>query len=517
MKKILSVLLCVLFAAFALCMGACEKENDNGGNGGVEGGQQGVYGDPTANDVVPGGHIKLEISQDSNGNSIYGVGVELDPHFHYGNVGRTGVTEDGVSWECKEEDWENIYLPRMKEMNLKRLRVMLLYSWYVNSEADLAAGNFHWDSKQMQSLYKVLDAAQENGMDVNITLWGVGGWMGGDWLVAEDSLAKDDLFAQTFAAAIKYLLEEKKYTCIKEITPFNEPNSGYVGALGPAKGFQAYEKMCRELDKVFKEEGLRDKVKFNLSDDARSATWLEQTLDNLAGIYDIVNSHTYDYKIEDGDDFMIEGHSYAISDYTNAAKEFGATHMFGEFGTGYTVGSHHADDKLEPSRGLLIARIAINMLRAGSCGFSYWPLFSEYYSDNPSEQIMDMGLWGFADEGYACRPVYYAYSMFTRFCLKGMEIYPIETRDDNITAVALKSAEGKWSYFVVNHSETESKKIAFLNHASFPETMKKYVYDQNNVPTDNKPVAASGTLTADGRVLADTLAPLTFAVYSDLV
>ena len=69
---------------------------------------------------------------------------------------------------------------------------------------------------------------------------------------------------------------------------------------------------------------------------------------------------------------------------------------------------------------------------------------------------------------------------------------------------------------MVNDSETESKKISFLNNARFPGAMKRYVYDQNNVPTDNKVIASNGTVTPDGRVLTDTLAPLTFTVYTTL-
>ena len=46
--------------------------------------------------------------------------------------------------------------------------------------------------------------------------------------------------------------------------------------------------------------------------------------------------------------------------------------------------------------------------------------------------------------------------------------------------------------------------------------MKRYVYDQNNVPTDNKVIASNGTVTPDGRVLTDTLAPLTFTIYTTL-
>ena len=203
-----------------------------------------------------------------------------------------------------------------------------------------------------------------------------------------------------------------------------------------------------------------------------------------------------------------------LKNYVEAADEYGVPHVYGEFGTNTYTGTSNWK---EPRRGLQIARIAANMFQSGSCGMSYWMLYCYYWywleqghgNDNA------MGLWGNADENYSCYPVYYAYSMLTRFVRAGMEIYPVQTDDPNLVAVGFKSGED-WTYLVVNDSETESKKISFLNNARFPGAMKRYVYDQNNVPTDNKVIASNGTVTPDGRVLTDTLAPLTFTVYTTL-
>ena len=498
MKKIVLLLLCLCLAIVPLT--ACG------------GGRDTEHGDPNANSTVPEGSLTLTIEKNSSGNQIYGVGVELDPHFLHGNVGRTGVS-NGVSWTCQEEDWNNIFLPRMAEMNLKRIRVMLLHPWFVSSEQDYRVKNYTWDSLEMRSLYQTLDAAQANGMDVCLVLWGASDWLkdGSQWV---DIPKDDEAFCVLFADAVDYLINTKGYTCINEITPFNEPNALY-GALGTPAGVNAYIALCERLDELFKERGLREKVKFNLSDDARSSSWLTATLENLQGVYDVVNSHTYDFTAADTNEEIINSHHYKLSNYTDSVKEYGATHIFGEFGTGSTSGSHSAGDKFEPSRGLQVARIALNMLQSGSCGFSYWVLFSQYYSSAASESIMDMGLWGFADEGYNCRPVYYAYSLLTRYAQKGMEIYLVPTVDPNLVAVALRSGDD-WTYLVVNDSETESKEVSFLNHTKFPGAMKRYVYDQNNVPTDNKVIASNGTVTPDGRVLTDTLAPLTFTVYTTL-
>jgi hypothetical protein len=146
-------------------------------------------------------------------------------------------------------------------------------------------------------------------------------------------------------------------------------------------------------------------------------------------------------------------------------------------------------------------------------------LFSQYYFNESYEPTGEMrsvmGLWGAADEDYACRPVYYAYSLLTRFAKQGSEIYLINDVNEDLVAIALKYGED-WTYLVVNGSETESYDISFINYAKFPENVKKYVYYPNNVPTDNKQISFSDTITADGRVVSDTLSPLTFTVYSTL-
>ncbi|MFA5659193.1 MAG: hypothetical protein WC900_07905 [Oscillospiraceae bacterium] len=471
------------------------------------------YGDKNANRAVPSDSLTLEISKDSSGKTIYGIGTELDPHFLYANVGRNGMDNEGNDWICKEEDWDNIIVPRIKEMKLSRLRVMLLPSWYAPAETNYVSKNYTWDSQEMQSLYKVLDLAQECGMDVNITLWGAdANWIkdGSGWV---DIYKDRTVFCILFADAIKYLTETKEYDCLNEITPFNEPNSLFY-ALGLVKGKKEYVDMCIELDSVFKEYGIRDKVKFNLSDDARDAGWLANTLENLEGICDIVNSHTYDFDATMSNNDIQSTSSYNLKEYSEVFNEYGLPHIFGEFGTN-NIGenSHTCANRWTAERGLQIARIALNMLYSGSSGFSYWVLFSQYYSKTDT-QIMEMGLWGFADEAYACRPVYYSYSLFSRFTLKESDIFVIPMTDDNIIAIALRH-ENDWTYLVVNDS-TEAKKISFLNNTKFPDTMDKYLYNQNDVPENNNLIESSGKINADGRVLTDTLLPMSFTVYTTL-
>ena len=509
MKKIAAVLSAILI--FTLT--CCKQDVDM------------TYGDPNANRIIPSDtQATLSIERDENNKniSVFGLGTEVDPHFFYGNVGRSGVSDVGA-WECKESDWQ-LFESRMSEMNLKRIRMMLLPSWFCPSESNYLTGNYNYTSAQMKSVCKLMDTAESLGIKVNVTMWGVdSSWLRtteqSDWVTYPKS-GKEEVFVGMFADCIKYLIEEKNYDCIKEVTLYNEPNSLYYGN----SAVDDYVDICKKMNDAFIQKGIRDKVLFDLSDDARSPAWMAQTLYKLDGITDVVNSHVYtfgDTYDEKEDKYILKMSNrdicynlpnYNLDIYKQLREGYeNIPHIFGEFGTCNGTGSHTATDVFRPERGLDIAKIALNMFNMGSAGMSYWVLFSQYYSEAASEQIMNMGLWGFADENYNCRPMYYAYSMLTRFIGEGNKIYPIVSGDGNIVAAAFRNGDN-WSYCVVNDGDT-AKKISFLNNTAFKTEFDKYVYDIIAVPTDNKVIASSGKLNADGRVLTDNVPAGCFIVY----
>ncbi|MBE6925822.1 MAG: hypothetical protein E7461_03155 [Ruminococcaceae bacterium] len=520
MKKLISILLAI---GMVLSLAACALL---------------PQGDPTqptepadtANKTPPAdADVVLTIDKEDGNEVVFGVGTELDPHFFSQNVGLSGIS-NGTQWTCKEEDWA-LFEERMEAMNLKRIRVMLLPSWFIINETNTEAGIYDWDTDCMKSLYRVLDSAMKFDMKVNITMWGVDNGTPGFmrqkdnsvW-VTPPSVEYEELFVSCFADCIKYLREEKDYTCIREVTLFNEPNAIYFGN----KANEEYCNLCTKMHGAFQEKGIRDDVLFNLSDDARDPVWMAKTLMNLDGIIDVANSHTYSlgdtYNQEtqesmrdmSNQEICYDLPSYNLNEWKQWADEYpGVPHIWGEFGTCNGAGSHQTFDKYTPERGLEIARIGLNMFNMGSQGMSYWVLFSQYYgrSDFNTGNIMDMGLWGFADEGYNCRPVYYSYSMFTRFIEESDVIFPIKSSDDNIVAVAFRQGD-KWSYCVVNNGD-DAKKVSFVNMDSYPGALSRYVYDEADVPTDNQVIGDSGTVEADGRVITDTVAPRSFVIYTN--
>lgn len=166
--------------------------------------------------------LEYKVGKDTRPNRIRCVGAELDAHFHANHVPR--------SEGSKVEDWANVIVPRIKDMQVQSLRVMVLPQWYEpqNDNDDPAVadnGGFCFDAPQMQSLYPILDLAQEMGIPVTIVPWGATpeSFMSSrkGWIVLPEN---HEEYAENISALLCHLIKDRKYDCIDEVTPGNEPD-----------------------------------------------------------------------------------------------------------------------------------------------------------------------------------------------------------------------------------------------------------------------------------------------------
>ena len=483
--------------------------------------------------VVPNGYTHVTVG-DLAGVNIYGTSVELDPHFFAANVQR-GVFE--------EADWA-IVERRVKEMGIDRFRVMLKPSWLEPLNDDGDSSTINWDgltpdSAEMQSLYKVLDLAQENGIDVNLTLWGVernvalvdidktaevnaqGGHFlakgnnSNNWMIG--TLYPEE-FAENFSAYVQ-LLRQKGYTCITEITPYNEPSFSYL--INNAVTFEGYKELCLALDARFRADGIRDDILFNLSDNIDTDVyWLEGTMSELDAITDIYNSHTYIFGYDTPNSSILAWEE----ENKNITRNTGKPHVVGEFGSNQCTGSTRQSDIDFYERGVLLVREMLNFYNAGAAGASYWVLFDQYYTYNASySEMMMLGLWKgsrelyYTDseyyvsvkEDYEVRPQYYAFSLMSKYVPKGAQVYPIALNNEFATGSAFRGEDGKWVYVFANgNSEGEALKLA-LQNGEISGEYEMYVYRQDALPEGDSLIAASETLTTENLVLLLELEPQT--------
>lgn len=460
---------------------------------------------------------------ESTGVKLEAMGAELDPHFFSQNLTRN----DG----SRESDWQYVR-DRVKAMELQKFRVMVLPQWYepVNDNDDphhTDLSRFTFDSQEMQSLYKVLDLAQEQEMDICIVVWGCPvnvSLLDQKYAHVKKCFMADpdkedvwitgpvnyDEWAENFSTLIKYLIEDRQYTCIKEITPMNEPDGG------PLLTSTEYIKMAKVLDDRFKKDGIRNKVRFNLSDNTDTRTfYLIDCAENLSGVADVFNSHTYIFGYDTPNDTIYKWEKNNV----NIAAGAGKKHLVGEFGSNQCVGATRQKDIDLYARGVLMTRLVLNFLNAGAAGVSYWSLIDQYYGkDADYQQMQQLGLWKYVKEAYKTdstynriekdyevRPQYYAYSLLTRFLKPEAEIYPIELNEDFAIGSAFKGKDGKWTYVFANGTDG-ARKIAIVNSVVDGE-FDLYKYEEQTLPADDGMITSDESISVKSGKLSVELYP----------
>jgi len=449
--------------------------------------------------------IKVNIGKNT-GVQLEAIGAELDPHFFSQNLTRN----DGA----KANDW-NLLIKRVKQMELKKFRVMVQPQWFEpeNDNKDPKSTDFSkftFNSPEMQSLYKVLDLAQEQNMEVCIVIWGCPVYVAPldpKYAHVKTSFMADtskknvwitgptdyDEWAENYTALIRHLIEVKKYSCVNEITPMNEPDGG------PLLTSTEYIEMAKVLDERFKNEGLRDKVKFNLSDNTDTRTfYLEDCAKNLQNVADIFNSHTYIFGYNTPNKEIYDWEHNNV----NISAAAGKKHLVGEFGSNQTVGATRQKDIDLYERGVLMTRLVLNFLNAGAAGVSYWSLIDQYYGkDADYEQMQQLGLWKYVKEAYKIdstytriqkdyevRPQYFAYSLLTKYLKPNAEIYPLELNEDFATGTAFKGKDDKWVYVFANGSN-EDKELEITN-PEIKGNFSIYRYEKDKLPQGDQLISS---------------------------
>ncbi len=530
MKKMICMLLCLatLFA-FAGCFPTGQSTTTTTKKNDVLDGNDKL--------LIPEGYKKVTLD-DQAGVNIYGTSVEFDPHFFSQNVQKDIVDE---------EDWQ-IIVDRVAKMGIDRFRVMLLPSWIEPLNDDDDPNHINWDNLttenvEMKSVYKVLDLAEQYGIDVNVTLWGAENntciidtevnkqiQLGGGHFLEKGNengnWVKGTLYPEEFAENFSIFIQQfkkKGYTCVKEITPCNEPNSFYL--IGQGVTFESYAELCLAIHDRFVKDGIREDVKFNLSDNTDGGVeWLAKVAAELDEITDIYNSHTYIFGYGTANSTIYD---WEINNM-NCTRPTGKPHVIGEFGSNQCIGSTRQTDIDTYERGVLIVREMLNFYNAGAAGTSYWVLFDQYYANTDTyQQMMQLGLWkatkrayisdteyyNSVNEDYEVRPQYYAFSLFSKYVPKGAETYPIYLNDDFAVGTAFKGNDGKWVYVFANgNAEGDAMKIALHNIGAYGE-FEKFVYAEGSLPTGDALIEASETVKVQNQVLSFELAPETVILF----
>lgn len=436
--------------------------------------------------------------------SIEPPSVEYDPHFWSQNIIMRGI--DSTAWDmvCK----------RVERMGIKRMRVMAMPAWWEPVNDNDNPHDINWEaltlrSVEMQSLCKTLDLAERCGIEITLTMWGCHRYCGAiiderfrsgdiyflsqsnstqDWCVPSKDM---DEWAENISALLQHLILQKKYTCIKAFTLMNEPSWSY--RIDGKLDYEHYAAMCHKVDERLTADGVRNKLLFNLADDAEHREFLRFSTQNVDDVADCYNSHTYKFGYDSPNSEIEAWERANIEVVRPTAKR----HFIGEFGSNQTVGASRQKDIDLYERGVLMARIALSLMNAGASGVSYWSLLDEYYAFTDSYGSMQqLGLWRSAKREYESEPYYediscdfeprsqyWAYSLLTQHIGRG-DIYPLATGDEFVAASAFHRQDGKWVYVIANATENEF--CATIDNAKVDKSQfLRYAYEQDNLPEDD--------------------------------
>jgi hypothetical protein len=365
------------------------------------------------------GPVTLKVTDETVCEGLIGFGFEDDGWFYNTENARHGADESDYAQREARIAWMEPDFVRM-------------FFWYKDWNPGGDWTTFDFDSPNMKSKYRSLDLYQRLGAHVNVT--------GVEWGVHEPYVDPPRT-AKAIGALLEHLVKVKGYTCIRYWTLTNEPD---IGFLRGGSTFEKYVQIHQLVREEFERRGL--KIQIVGSDEALGPPWFIQCVENAAYFEtaDLFASHRY-FQIADRPlaGFFLDQRLGELQ-ARQPAKPFIVT----EFGFQDSRASHLLNPVMEEyPYAVWAARFAITGLNKGVSGFSVWCLHEVYY---PGEGFMNYGLWDFKDNAWHARPVYHAWSMFTRLTRRGDTVRRVESTHPG----SVSGARVGDTVFWVNDSET---------------------------------------------------------------
>lgn len=429
-------------------------------------------------------------AQTPNRFPLNGIGVEWDEYLLTKNCRGSYLPEIGIA---DETDFA-LVCRRAKLLGIRYVRMFLF-----NNRIEPERGRFDFSNEYTKARLRELDFCEENGISVCVVISDVIGF--DEAGKPTEKISVQDYVAHTMRI-LDYLLNECGYTCVREVTPFNEPN--YAVRAG-AYTLEQYTEICRQLDKQTRETGLRDRIKLNLCDTS-SMDGQKLFFRAVGGLGDLYNNHNYICMPDDTDDMLSALTKIGVS-FTD---RLGAPYMLGEFGWLYETDTFSAGGIDTYIRGLFLPRLVIQSLNAGAVGASYWCFHDTFYAPDVSARMV-CGLFCYKDESWRCRPQYYSYGLMMNYADPGAEVIPLKSDTEGVVAVLLHNPDGSRTYFAVNYTDAPAAVALPCQDAS---SYRRFVFREDSLPKDEAMIASNGTVQAECGLLTDELAPMSFYVYT---
>ena len=392
-----------------------------------------------------------------------GFGAEWDSNAYV----ESGVTDEDFAVIQKRVEW----------MRLPTARIMMLSKWCYKGN-----GQYDWNDPKMNALYRHLDVCEKLGTTVMLTDWGVER----DWLAVPEVTRPDDLkYAEIVSTYMAYLLNVKKYTCIKYFILVNEPNL-------EVSDWARWKKGIENVSAAFNAKGLQGKVKLMGSDQSGNDQWHKDAVDQLQGTLGSYDIHHYatEELVRSGGlfEYYKSNWAYALANDPNARDK---PLVAGEAGF-ISPGVNACNNPLngEPRYAVAMSDYAVQATNAGSWSVVAWML------DDNSQLGFNWGMWKSHKDGLVTKPWFYTWSLLSRCFPAGSTIVSSKLNSSDVRVLAAnwdanQSAGGRaWTFCIVNRADTP--KTVRLNMNAGPLlSLNRYVFSATSsvVNEDGFPVA----------------------------
>jgi len=409
-----------------------------------------------------------------------GNGAQWDPYQL--NYGKGELT-------ISDADWQKLY-SRLDNMRPQLMRVM------INAASMERDGKFD-PYTSYPKIQKILEYCQSRQVNVLLGDWGWGQVDAKKQTINEKGL-------RYAAENLRFLVNEKRFTCIKYFNLINEPNGYWAATEG---NYQLWAKAIQYFHGEISRLGLSAAVKIVGPDAAiwtpKETWWIDSCATHLrqqVGLYDI---HTYPSKI-----IVNSGEYSNILRAYKSKVPAGSQLILGEIGfkfiekadSSYAAENNrriaaHGHASIDDSQmfvfdymyGLDMADALMQTANEGLSGCVAWMLDDAMYSGGAPDKLKIWGFWNiFGDEQFGAdqevvRPWFYAWSMLTRYMPSGCKVYQVsQLNTTGIRAIAVEK-DGKQMMALLNLQQKDNQVI--VGGVSWGElaNVNQFVYQSNQL------------------------------------
>jgi len=362
-----------------------------------------------------------------------------------------------------ERAWQSLY-QHAAWLGLDWCRVEIEQRMY-----EPARGQFEWDNSEMRVLYRILDWAEKNQVDIFLQQqfsdveWNaypeLRGSRKGVLISAPYSLED---FAEGFAALADHLVRVKSYHCIKWLCITNEPGMDFSSWQGPDGKPLPLTPGLKATRAALDRKGISVPISAPDWTDLPELDPAKIDFDAYIGAYDI-HSYMSMFDGEKGGMYTLSQAEERISKWAGWAHARNKPLFLSELGT-QTYGFEYSNPNPGSYKSSLKdATLIVRAIRAGIDGVNRWSFINRGDLDG-QWQLVDT--WDIARSkllpAFTPHPnSYYMIGLLTRFMAKHSAVLSsaveggLDRNGQQVFAAALRSPAGQYTLVFVNDAEVD--------------------------------------------------------------